>query len=371
MMERYGRHALIDWFSQEQVSALKVVVVGAGAVGNEVVKNLALLGVGEVHICDLDKIEIHNLTKSVLFRELDIGRYKSIVAAEAAMAIDPNIRCVSYVGDFWDTITIEMASSFDIAFCCVDSFEARVKLNTLCFLAETDFVNVGIDSRFASIEMMPFSASQTLGCYECGLPDTVYQRISERYSCGHLRKAAFIEKKVPTTAITSSIGAAFAVSGGLRLGSKSDVPPSAIRLLVDTISGITSRAELARKPDCPCCGRIPLGYKLIQCRPLVGELLSAAPSVTHIEFSDPILVEYRVPAAGLSKIVFGRASSYDDTLPATLHVDPAEVEFDIRDQFDLGDLSSRFGSFRVPSKFAIMHGEGWTVIAEFTGEVDG
>lgn len=147
MIDRYSRHALIDWFSQEQVSALRVAVIGAGAVGNEVVKNLALLGAGEIHVCDLDKIENHNLTRSVLFREADIGRYKSIVAAEAAMTMDPNIRCMSYVGDFWDNMTIEMASSLDVVFCCVDNFEARVKLNTLCFLAETDFVNVGIDSR--------------------------------------------------------------------------------------------------------------------------------------------------------------------------------------------------------------------------------
>ena len=49
---RYARHDLIDWFSQEEVAGLKIVVIGAGAVGNEVIKNLALLGaeIGRAHV---------------------------------------------------------------------------------------------------------------------------------------------------------------------------------------------------------------------------------------------------------------------------------------------------------------------------------
>jgi molybdopterin-synthase adenylyltransferase len=45
---RYHRHNLIDWFSQDALAKTKIAVIGAGAVGNEVIKNLALLGVGEV-----------------------------------------------------------------------------------------------------------------------------------------------------------------------------------------------------------------------------------------------------------------------------------------------------------------------------------
>ena len=77
MTERYARHSIIDWFSQDKVHNSKVAVIGAGAVGNEVVKNLALLGVGEIHIYDYDKIEIHNLTRSIFFRETDVGAEKS------------------------------------------------------------------------------------------------------------------------------------------------------------------------------------------------------------------------------------------------------------------------------------------------------
>ena len=60
---RYARHALIDWFDQDRLRAARIAVIGAGAVGNEVVKNLALLGVGAIEIFDFDRIERHNLTR--------------------------------------------------------------------------------------------------------------------------------------------------------------------------------------------------------------------------------------------------------------------------------------------------------------------
>ena len=75
--ERYQRHSLVDWFDQDQLAASSVVVIGAGAVGNEVLKNLCLLGIGHVHVVDFDRIEEHNLTRTVLFGPPDVGRFKA------------------------------------------------------------------------------------------------------------------------------------------------------------------------------------------------------------------------------------------------------------------------------------------------------
>ena len=215
---RYHRHNLIDWFSQDALAKTKVAVIGAGAVGNEVIKNLALLGVGEIYVFDLDVIEEHNLTRSVLFRDADIGQSKAAVAAKRAMELDRNVSAVAVHGDFWSELTLSHLRSFDVVICCVDNFEARIRSNLLCYLAGVDFVNTGIDSRSASIELYPFSRSRQIGCLECNLPGSVYRRIAERYSCGHLRKVSFIERKIPTTIVTSTAVASLAVSLGLRLG---------------------------------------------------------------------------------------------------------------------------------------------------------
>ena len=64
---------MIGWFDQDRLAATRVLVVGAGAIGNEVCKGLALLGTGRIEVWDRDRVESHNLTRSVLFRDDDLG----------------------------------------------------------------------------------------------------------------------------------------------------------------------------------------------------------------------------------------------------------------------------------------------------------
>src|SRR4051812_5845022 len=93
--DRYSRLRLIPWWRQERLAAARVLVVGAGALGNEVLKNLALLGVGTVHVIDLDEVEPSNLSRSVLFRAGDGGRAKAVVAAERVREINPEMTVVA------------------------------------------------------------------------------------------------------------------------------------------------------------------------------------------------------------------------------------------------------------------------------------
>lgn len=85
---RYHRQELITWWDQSKLKASKVLVVGAGAIGNEVVKNLALVGVGTIKVCDMDTIENSNLARCAFFREADQGFYKAEVLARRAQELN-------------------------------------------------------------------------------------------------------------------------------------------------------------------------------------------------------------------------------------------------------------------------------------------
>lgn len=89
---------LISWWKAEDVKKAKVMVVGAGALGNEVLKNLALLNVGHILIIDFDRIEYSNLSRSVLYREKDAEekRLKSEVAAERIREINSNVQVMTH-----------------------------------------------------------------------------------------------------------------------------------------------------------------------------------------------------------------------------------------------------------------------------------
>jgi molybdopterin/thiamine biosynthesis adenylyltransferase len=363
---RYSRHNLIDWFSQEAIARTKVAVIGAGAVGNEVIKNLALLGVGEIHIFDLDVIEEHNLTRSVLFRDTDIGRSKAQVAAERAAELDSNVSVVAFQGDFWHHLSLSQLRTFDVLFCCVDNFEARIRCNTLCHLARIDFVNMGIDSRSALVETFPFSRTPLAGCFECNLPHTVYRRIGERYSCGHLRKLSFIEKKVPTTILTSTVAASFAVSLGLRLDAEKE-NVSATRVYIDTIRGSLSRATLSRVDGCACCGRLSRDPIMVTTRRSIDGLLQGLELDATVTSSEPILVSYRLTGEDGEHLIFKNASAFDSGFPETVSANPGGVELEVRDQFTIDEIMQRFVGRDMPCKFAIVSGNNKVLLCEFEG----
>jgi molybdopterin-synthase adenylyltransferase len=382
--DRYQRHSLIDWFSQEDVSKMTVGVIGVGAVGNEVLKNLTLLGVGTIHIFDLDKIEIHNLTRSVLFRESDIGRTKVDAASERAQELDPNIKIISHHGDFWNEITASSITDFDVIFCCVDNFEARININKLCYLRSVDLVVAGIDSKFISVEKFPFSSTPKAPCFECSLPPSVYSRIAQRYSCGWLKKISYIERKIPTTAITSSVSGSMAVSWGLRFGTISEngneseaTELMSRRMLFDTISGRSQISEISKLDNCPCCGNYEPANVLISASPKIdgrffGDKDLEISDIT-LWSSDQILTGYHIGTKEKSEefiVVFDRASDHSDRFASTVSDDPENVLVDITDQFTLNELKTSFYGQTIPAKFLLMRENEDTILIDLEESKD-
>src|SRR5437588_6564596 len=96
---RFARFELMSWWDQERLARARVLVIGAGALGNEILKNLALLGVGNVFVADRDRVANSNLSRSVLFREADCGRPKVEVAAERARDVYPDMRVQPFFGN--------------------------------------------------------------------------------------------------------------------------------------------------------------------------------------------------------------------------------------------------------------------------------
>src|SRR5262249_23038157 len=124
--DRYGRLRLIPWWRQERLAAARVLVVGAGALGNEVLKNLALLGVGTTRVIDLDDVEPSNLSRSVLFRASDGGRSKAEVAAERAREINPEVAVIPVQGDVITDLGLGHFADADVVIGCLDNREARL-----------------------------------------------------------------------------------------------------------------------------------------------------------------------------------------------------------------------------------------------------
>ncbi|MCH5375520.1 MAG: ThiF family adenylyltransferase [Planctomycetes bacterium] len=202
--DRYGRLRLIQWWDQQRLSEARVLVVGAGALGNEVLKNLALLGVGHIGIVDFDLVEPANLTRSVLFRARDRGRPKSEVVAEAIVDLNPDVQVRSVYGNVMTDVGLGVFRDVDVVIGCLDNREARLWVNRCCWKVGTPWVDGGIQEINGVVKVFtpPDSA-----CYECTMTENDYRLINLRYSCPLLRQEDVAAGKVPTApTIASMIG---------------------------------------------------------------------------------------------------------------------------------------------------------------------
>ncbi|MET8154618.1 ThiF family adenylyltransferase, partial [Actinoplanes sp. NPDC005259] len=101
---RYARQSLIPDWDQSRLSAATFVLAGMGALGNEVAKNLALLGAGRLIVCDRDTVATSNLSRSVLFAPDDVGEPKAVVAARALARLAPSTVVSARVGDLINAV---------------------------------------------------------------------------------------------------------------------------------------------------------------------------------------------------------------------------------------------------------------------------
>jgi molybdopterin-synthase adenylyltransferase len=344
--ERYSRHRAIAGFSQDRLQAIRVGVFGAGAIGNEVVKNLCLLGVGFIDVYDFDAVELHNLTRSILLREADVGRPKAEAVAARAAGIDPNVTVRPVPGDLFDTLGPVALAGYDVAIGALDNFEARIRLNRLCHLTQTPWVNAAIDSRYASVEAFP--SRNGAACYECGLPDSVYAKLAERLSCGGLARLAREQRVVPTTTVTASLAAAFAVQRALTL------PEAASRWLMDGDSGDARSVLIPRRTDCPGCSDAPATVveRISSAGPLTGATLAAElrrrdAGMGTIELAEPVVRAARCTRCGpttATRAIVGRsARTVDDHAVFCFGCGAETVRIDLADCLDLDELENDLG----------------------------
>lgn len=368
MTDRYQRHSLIDWFDQKKLRKTRIIVVGAGAVGNEVLKNLTLLGVGHIIVFDFDKIEAHNLTRSILFRETDIGRFKADVAASACRIIDPNVDIVPMNVDFWQGLRIEQIHQADAVICCVDNYEARIRLNQLCLLTGTDLYNTGIDSRYSIAEVFPFSTNPGCACYECGLPESVYNTIQKRYSCGWLQKVSVEEKKIPTTTITSSISGAIVTSLVLnRLNDHAQAFQDSIRHFQDSISLESTVAVIPRKDMCPACELAdPSVIRLTAKRFCSGDSKFPLVSDQNIEivFSEPILIRGTCKLCHRQQEYFESVRNVNDSVTFCTLCKDQSNSTEIVERMTLKDFEKTFYGRNLPCKYIKCQIENMQIIIE-------
>ena len=188
-------------------------------------KNLVLMGIGNIYIVDFDTIELANLSRSVLFRESDSGRKKAEVAAARAKEINPNVHVQYLHGDVTTAVGLGVFRRMDVIIGCLDNREARLAVNRFSYWVDKPWVDGAIQEFFGLARV--FVPGQG-ACFECSLTEQARRDLSIRYSCPLLARENILLGKVPTTPTIASIIASIQSQEALKLLHGKPVEPGSV-----------------------------------------------------------------------------------------------------------------------------------------------
>ncbi|GKT56333.1 ThiF family protein [Colletotrichum tofieldiae] len=152
------------------VKKARVLMVGAGGIGCELLKNLVLTGFGEIHVVDLDTIDLSNLNRQFLFRYEHIKKSKALVAKDAAQPFNPKVKIVAHHANIKDSqFNVKWFRDFNIVFNALDNLEARRHVNRMCLAADVPLIESGTTGFNGNVQVIKKGVT---ACYDCTPKET-------------------------------------------------------------------------------------------------------------------------------------------------------------------------------------------------------
>eukprot|EP00043_Microstomoeca_roanoka_P008867 m.85133 g.85133 ORF g.85133 m.85133 type:complete len:600 (-) comp14413_c0_seq6:138-1937(-) len=147
------------------VNSCKLLIVGAGGIGCELLKNVALAGFKDIHVIDLDTIELTNLNRQFLFQQQHVGKSKAKVASESVLAFNPSLNITAYHANIFDEqFNLRFFEQFDLVMNALDNLKARNHVNRMCLAAKKPLVESGSAGYLGQVTVIKKGVTE---CYEC------------------------------------------------------------------------------------------------------------------------------------------------------------------------------------------------------------
>lgn len=319
VLSKAGPYSDEDWVpGAETINSLessKILVIGAGGLGCEILKNLALSGFKDIHVIDMDTIDISNLNRQFLFRQADIGKPKAEVAATFVERRVKGVKITPFVGKIQDKDE-DYYMQFKIIICGLDSIEARRWINsTLIAMVDQEdpeSLKPLIDGGTEGFKGQARVILPTLSsCIECQLDmhaprpavplctiatiprqpqhciewahqiawqekrkddpfdsddmehiSWVYNAASERAQQFHIHGVTFqmtqgvVKNIIPAIASTNAVIAASTTSEVLKIATSCNPYLENYMMYAGEEGVYTYTFEAEKKPDCPVCGNL-------------------------------------------------------------------------------------------------------------------
>jgi adenylyltransferase/sulfurtransferase len=246
-LDRYARHLVLRQVGgpgQARIRSARVLIVGAGGLGNPAALYLAAAGIGKLGLVDDDAVSLSNLQRQILFRTADIGRAKVEAGADALKALNPGVEIEPHNLRVTAANVMGLIAGYDIVADGSDNFATRFLLNDACFFARKVLVSAAV-TEFEG-QLATYKGHEPgCPCYRCLFPDPPPPGT------------------VPNCSETGVLGAAAGVMGalqGLEVLKEAAGFGTGLAGKILTYKALTAEfrtARLPKDPACPLCGTAP------------------------------------------------------------------------------------------------------------------
>jgi molybdopterin/thiamine biosynthesis adenylyltransferase len=246
--DRFDRSRRIPWFDLDRTRQAHVLVVGAGALGNEVVKDLVLAGVRRITLVDMDHVVTSNLNRCVFFTPEDAGAGRPKVEAVAAGAarMDPSVEMVTECQRIED-LGEGVFTGKDVVVGCLDNLATRVHVNANSYWMRIPYVDGGTMGMMGKVHVI---VPPDTSCVECTLNSSHYRIIEQRYSCTGA-DTTFVEPKMASEVTTTSLVAAVQSREVMKIVNGRRDLLLANMFYYDGNRNVSDVLEVAINPECP------------------------------------------------------------------------------------------------------------------------
>jgi molybdopterin/thiamine biosynthesis adenylyltransferase len=239
--DRYDRMRRIRWLNINALKEARCLVVGAGALGNEAVKCMALAGFGNITVTDMDDVAVSNLSRCVFFADSDRGGNKSEILSKRASELNPEITITPVKGKIQDSEDWD----YDVIIGCLDNISARLHVNSRAKYHRIPYVDGATDGFRGKVQVILPDGP----CMECAVNGSHMGIMDKRFSC--TGNSVMYVPKTASEITTTSIIAATQVREAMKiLSGRSNLCLRSI-MYYDGESGESDIYELSVDPGCP------------------------------------------------------------------------------------------------------------------------
>lgn len=246
--DTYDRQKRVSGWDQDKIEAVNVAIIGAGALGNEVVKNLLQLGVQQLTVVDFDTVVKANLNRCVLFTEEDAekGTLKAEAVECAAKKLNPTATATPIIANV-ETLDDKFFSQFTAVFGCLDNLGARLHVNANCYNA-VPLIDGGTSGFMGKVQVV----SKPLPCIECAMNKRDYDILWRKYSCTG-EQLDILDPKQPALPTTTSVIAGIQVNEFLKIAHGGNFGKSLAGkyLFYNGLTAETSIYTVEKREKCP------------------------------------------------------------------------------------------------------------------------